>query len=329
VSTPLKLRLGCGDYDRTRPLFDGSVAARGIELECTSMIPHELFLRVLVEGDFDVAEISISNHTTLISRGNRELVGLPVFPSRVYRHGFIFVHADSGITRPEDLAGRRIGVPEYDMTAAVWVRGVLKHDYGVEPHELHWFHGGLDRPGRPKRIDVEPPPNIQLEAIGPDQTLGEMLERGELEAAIAPSIPMVVKRGSPGVRRLFPDHRSVEIDYYRRTGIVHLMHTIVIRRELYERDPWVAQSLFEAFARAKAEAYRWLVETGTPKVSLAWLQPAIELERAVFGPDHWPYGFEANRRSLEALVTYVHEQGLAERQINAEELFVPESLALS
>jgi 4,5-dihydroxyphthalate decarboxylase len=328
VPPPLSLRLGCGDYDRTRPLFEGSVLAEGIALDCTSMIPHELFRRVLVDRDFDVAEISISNHTTLISRGNRDLVGIPVFPSRVYRHGFVFVGTESGIERPQDLIGRRIGVPEYDMTAAVWVRGVLQHDYGVEAHQLRWFHGGLDRPGRPKRIDVEPPPNIAIEPISPDQCLGEMLDRGDLDAVIAPSIPAVVKGGSPRVRRLFPDHRAVEIDYYRRTGIVHLMHTIVVRREVYERDPWVATSLFDAFSRAKSEAYRRLVETGTPRVSLAWLQAAIELERSVFGPDHWPYGFQANRQSLEALVTYVHEQGLADRRVSAEELFAPETLAL-
>lgn len=322
------LKLGCGDYDRTHALFDGSVRPDGIDLECTSMIPHELFKRVLVDKDFDVAEISISNLTTLISRSNRELVGIPVFPSRVFRHGFVFINANSGIERPEDLVSRRVGVPEYDMTAAVWVRAFLQHDYGVDASQLRWYQGGLDRPGRAKRIDIDVPAGVQVEHIGPDQTLGEMLDRGELDVVMAPSIPMVLKRGSVKVRRLFPDHRAVEADFYRRTGIVHLMHTVVVRREIYEGDPSVAKRLFDAFVEAKAECYRLMEQTGTPKVTLAWLQPALELEREMFGQDHWPYGVEANRRSLEALVTYVYEQGLSDRRVDVEELFAPETLEL-
>ncbi|MBI4492634.1 MAG: ABC transporter substrate-binding protein [Chloroflexi bacterium] len=322
----IPLTLACGKYDRTWSLMDGTVKPEGIDLNYVSMVPHDIFAQVLLDRAFDAAEMSISNLTTLVGRGERELVAIPAFPSRVYRHSYVFVNTEAGIERPEDLVGRRVGVPEYSMTAAVWVRAFLQHDYGVTANQVRWYVGGLNEQGRTGRISVKLADDIRVEVIPAGTSLGELLEAGQIDALIAPSMPAVVKAGSPRVRRLFPNSQQVEVDYYRRTGLVHLMHTVVIRASIYERHPWVARSLYDAFLRAKQEAYRWIEATGAPKCSLVWLQAYLEAERAIFGPDPWPYGVQANRKSLEALASYVYEQGLSERLVRVEELFAGETL---
>lgn len=326
----LPLNLGCGKYDRTQALIAGTVRPEGIDLKCVpnTTQPHDLFTKVLVGGEFDAAEMSLSNLTTLIGRGDRSLIGIPVFLSRTFRHSFIFVNAGAGITKPQDLIGRRVGVPEYTMTAAVWIRAFLQHDFGVLPRQLKWFSGGLDQPGRPERIKVELPEGVEVQAIPAGASLGAMLDAGQLDALICAAVPRVFSVGSPRVTRLFPDYRRVEADYYARTGLVPIMHTVVIRRAVYEQFPWVARSLYEAFDRAKDEGYRWLEDTGAPNCSLTWLQAYLEEERAIFGLDHWPYGLTANRQSVEALASYVYEQGLSERLVPVESIFAKETLDL-
>jgi len=324
----VRITLGCGDYDRTRALFDGTVRAEGIDLVWVPVhVPHELFVRVL-GGEFDAAEMSLSGLTTSIGRGSRELIGLPVFTSRLFRHSFIFVNVDSGITKPQDLIGRRVGVTDYSVTAAVWIRGLLQHDYGVAPNQMQWFLGGLNAPGPVVPLATRRPDDVRVQSIPEGTSLSQLLEDGQLDALISPGLPEAIRRGSPKVRRLFPNYQEVEADYYRRTGIVPIMHTLVVRRAIYQQHPWIARSLYEAFDEAKRRCYRWLEETGAPKFTLTWLQAHVEAERAIFGTDHWPYGLEANRRTLEALVTYVYEQGLSERPVPVEELFAEETLAL-
>jgi 4,5-dihydroxyphthalate decarboxylase len=254
-------------------------------------------------------------------------VGIPVFTSRLFRHSFVFVNGESGIERPQDLVGRRVGVTDYSITASVWIRGFLWHDYGVTPEQMSWFEGPMDVAGHVVPLAQQRPTNVKIEPIPAGATLSGLLETGELDALVCASVPGVFRRGSQKVRRLFPNYQEVEADYYRRTGIQPIMHTIIVRRSVYERHPWVAHSLYEAFERAKQLAYRWLEDTGAPKTSLIWLQAYTAAEREVFGPDPWPYGFEANRKTLDALVTYLHEQGLAERRVAPEELFAAETLA--
>jgi 4,5-dihydroxyphthalate decarboxylase len=323
---PVRLTLACGNYDRTRALMEGTVKPRGIDLTYVQDTPHHLFERVLIDGEFDAAEMSVSNLTTLVARGDRRFVAIPVFPSRVFRHGYIFVNADAGIGKPQDLVGRRVGVPEYSMTAAVWIRALLRHEYGVLPAQIDWRTGGLDRPGKKERIQVRLPQDVKLDPIAGAATLGKALERGEIDALICASVPEVFKRRSPKVRRLFPNYHEIELDYHRRTGLVPIMHTVVIRTPLYEANPWIAKSLTDAFCEAKTECIRGILETGAPQFSLTFLHAYLEQERAVFGDDHWPYGLEPNRKSLEALVSYVHEQGLSERRVAVEELFAKEAL---
>jgi len=255
-------------------------------------------------------------------------VALPVFTSRLFRHSFIFVNADAGIAEPRDLIGRRVGVPDYTVSAAVWIRGMLQHDYGVEPRQLRWFLGGLNEPGHVIPLATRLPADVEIQEIPRDVALGRMLEAGELDAVISPGLPEVFKRGSPKVRRLFPNYPEVEADYFQRTGIVPIMHVVVMRRGVYEQNRWMARSLFDAFSAAKRASYRSLSETGAPRATLVWLQSYLEHERQVFGPDPWPYGFEPNRKTVEALATYAHEQGLAPRLVAAEELFAPETLNL-
>jgi 4,5-dihydroxyphthalate decarboxylase len=316
----LRLTLACGPYDRTQALRDGTIRPDGIELTYLPLQPAEIFWRMLQYREFDVSEMSLSNYTSLVSSGNPPFIAIPVFPSRVFRHGYFFVNVHKGITRPEDLVGRRGGVPEYSMTAAVYMRGLLQHEYGVAPNRIEWVQGRTDRLGRAL------PPDIRLTQALPGTELGDLLDRGEIDFMMTANNPLSFRRGSANVCRLFPNYAEVEKDYFRRTRIYPIMHTVVIRREIYDRDPWVAVSLYKAFLRAKDHSLRLISETGSPKASFAWLQPLIEEEQSIIGKDWYPYGIEANRPTIEAALQYTHEQGLSDRRLSLEELFAPSTL---
>ncbi len=316
----LRLVFACGPYDRTQALRDGSVKAEGIELTYLPLQPAEIFWRMLQFKEFDASEMSFSNYVSLVSAGASPFIAIPVFPSRVFRHGYFFINSEKGIRSPADLAGRRGGVPEYSMTAAVYMRGLLQHEYGVRPSQVQWVQGRADRLGRAL------PPDIRLSQAPAGTELGDLLEQGEIDFLMTANNPLAFRRGAGTVRRLFPNYREVEQDYYRRTRIYPIMHTVVIRRDIHERHPWVALSLYKALSAAKESCYRWLRETGSPKASFAWLQPLIEEEQAIIGPDWFPYGIERNRPSIEALLQYTHEQGLSDRRLAVEELFAPATL---
>jgi 4,5-dihydroxyphthalate decarboxylase len=324
----LTLTLACLDYDRTRPLLDGSIEPEGIELIGVVCPPNETFYRMLRFREFDISEMSLSNYAALVARGDRSFVGVPVFPSRTFRHSCIFIHTGSGVERPEDLAGKRIGQPSYEMTAAVYARGLLQHEYGVQPDSVHWFQGRLEATGDRLRQPSEPPAGIRLDWISPGETLSAMLEAGALDALITTDLPSPFLRGSPMVRRLFPNFKQVEQDYFRGTGIFPIMHTIVIRAEVYERNPWIARSLYKAFSAARDHAYREAYEAGALTLTLPWLIDAVEETRAVMGNDYWPYGIASSRPTLEALTQYLVDQGLAPRRVAVEELFAPNTLDL-
>ena len=316
----LRLNFACGPYDRTQALRDGTIKPDGIDLNYIALQPAEIFWRMLQYQEFHVSEMSLSNYTSLVSDGNAPFIAIPVFPSRVFRHGYFFINTTKGIEKPSDLKGKRGGVPEYSMTAAVYMRGLIQHEFGVKPSDVEWVQGRTDRLGR------QLPSDIRLTQAPAGAELGDLLERGEIDFMITANNPLSFRRGAKTVRRLLPDYATAEKDYYRRTKIYPIMHTVVIRRDIYDRDPWVALNLYKALSRAKEHCYHLLSETGSPKASFAWLQPMIEEEQAIIGRDWYPYGIEQNRPSIEALLQYTHEQGLTTRRIKLEELFAPSTL---
>lgn len=309
----LDLTLACGRYDRTQPLIDGRVQPNGVNLTFLPLSPGETFWRMLNHDEFDVSEMSLSSYTILRSEGDTRFIAIPVFPSRVFRHSAIYVRADSDIERPEDLKGKRVGVGDYQMTAAVWVRGLLMHEYGVAPKDVVWVVG------KPIR-SIKPPGGVTLETIAADATLEAMLERGEIDALASVIIPDGFGKT---IRRLFRDPRQVEVAYYKKTRIFPIMHTVVLKTSLYREKPWLAVSLYHAFCRARDLAYRTMYDTNALTVSLPWVIDEVEATRSIFGPDIWDYSIEGSLPTLNALMAYLDEQELSRRRMSVEELFVP------
>jgi len=309
----LKLTLACGRYDRTQPLIDGRVEPEGVDLTFLPLRPGETFWRMLNHDEFDVSEMSLSSYTILRSEGDTRFIAIPVFPSRVFRHSAIYLRADSKIEQPLDLKGKCIGVGDYQMTAAVWVRGLLMHEYGVAPEDVTWVIG------RPVRT-IKPLEGIRVEFMPSERTLEAMLDHGEIDALASVMIPKAL---GTTVRRLFRDPRKIERDYFEKTRIFPIMHTFVLKTRLYEENPWLAMSFYRAFCRARDIAYHWMYDTDALTVSLPWVIDEVESTREIFGPQIWDYSIEGSRPTLDALLTYLDEQKLTRRRMSVEELFVP------
>ena len=322
----LRLTLACWDYDRTRALMDGTVTPDGIELVYLNQQVEETFFRMMRYREFDCSEMSLSSYVASLQAENPPFLAIPVFPSRYFRHSCIFVSAKSGIRQPTDLKGRRIGVPEYQMTAPVWIRGILSDDHGVKVTDVEHYSGGEEEPGRDEKLKLDLPPNIRLKTIPGDKTLSRMLADGELDALVTARAPSTFHKEPDKVKRLFPNYVEVEKDYYRRTKIFPTMHTVVIRRDVYARNPWVAQSLYKAFGEAKAKAYALYDQTAALPAMVPWLTAELEETRREMGEDWWPYGLEPNRKVLETFLRYHHEQGLSRRRFTPDELFARETL---
>lgn len=322
----LRLTLGCWNYDRTRGLMEGRIEPDGIDLIYLNMPVEETFFRMLRHQEFDAAEMSLSSYTMSLFTEKKPFIAIPAFPSRFFRHSCIYINAESGIREPKDLMGKRVGNPEYQMTAPVWIRGILSDEYKVPVDSVTYYTGGEEEPGRPEKLKLDVPPRIRIERIGPEQTLAAMIANGDIDALYTARMPSTYSTGGGRVRRLFEDYVAVEKDYYRRTGIFPIMHTVVIRRELYEKHRWVAQSLYKAFCAAQQETYRDLYETAALKAMLPWLTAHVEEARREMGPDFWSYGFENNRATLNTFLRYSHEQGLSKQQLKPEQLFAPETL---
>jgi 4,5-dihydroxyphthalate decarboxylase len=314
------ITIGCRDYDHTRALADGSVKVDGADLKFINLSPpSQIFLRMLHDEAYDASEMSLSNYMIALGKGDRRFVAIPVFPSRVFRHSYIWVNTEAGIARPEDLRGKKIGIADYSMTALLFVRGLLHHQYGVAPEDIHWFRR------RSEHLSIEIPPGIRIDNIARDQTLDDLLETGELDAVAVTSPPRAFLKGSPMVRRLFPDSRAVEAEYYRQTGIFPIMHLVVVQRALYEQDPSIAVRLAQGFQTAKEMAFE-AYEEGLS--SLPWLNLDLEYARQILGEDVYPYGVKNNLPTLEAAALYSQEQGLTTRRFAVSELFAPETLDL-
>jgi 4,5-dihydroxyphthalate decarboxylase len=319
----LELSFAVGNYDRTRALFDGRVAIDGVDPVFMLLSPEEMFFRAFRHVDFDICELSLSSFVLRTASGTNPYVGVPVFLSRAFRHSAIVVRTDRGLDEPADLRGRRIGTPEYQLTACVWARALLEDEFGVTPADITWIRGGMEQAGRIEKIDLALPAGVRIDSAPADRTLSSMLEAGEIDGIIGPRLPSCFERGDPRVDWLFRDPTRAAADYYRRTGIFPIMHLLGIRRELAERHPWLPATVAKAFGQAKAYALAQLADTSATKVTLPFVEEQLRSARRLMGGDYWSYGVEANRKVLDTFLRHHHAQGLSPRRVTVEELFHP------
>jgi 4,5-dihydroxyphthalate decarboxylase len=320
----LSLSVAVGPYDRTRALIDGSVQIDGVEPVCMTLSPEEIFFRALRHAEFDICELSLSSFTLKTSQGGGPYVGVPAFVSRAFRHTSIYVRTDR-IKKPEDLKGKKVGVPEYQLTANVWARAILEDDYGVKPSDIHWIRGGIEDADRPEKIAVTLPKDVRLENGPAGKSISRLLAEGEIDGFIAPRPPSLPKN-TPNVGWLFHDPVAAAKDYFKRTGIFPIMHIVGVRRTLAEQHPWLPGAVFKAFSQAKDKALDSLSDTSATKVTLPFVEERLAEAREVMGEDFWSYGLEPNRKQLEVFLRHHHSQGLSSRLVKPEELFHPGTL---
>jgi 4,5-dihydroxyphthalate decarboxylase len=319
----LPISIAIGDYDRVRPLQDGRVRIDGCDPIFLNLEPEEIFFRAFRHGAFDVCELSISTFALRTARGDNPYVGVPVFPSRAFRHTAIYIRTDRGITSPRDLKGKRVGIPEYQVTANVWARAILLDDHGVDPSHIRWIQGGQEEPGRVEKAPFDLPEGVRVEPAPAGKTLSGMLAAGEIDGLIAPRAPSCFLRGDPNVGWLFKDPQAAAVDWCRRTKIFPIMHLLGVRRSLAEQHPWLPGALLKAFETAKQMTIAALADPAAPKVTLPFVEEQVRAARELMGQDYWPYGIEANRLVLETFLEHHHRQGISPHKLAPEELFHP------
>jgi 4,5-dihydroxyphthalate decarboxylase len=319
----LELTLASSPYEHVRDFTQGEVKAEGLEINYLNLQIEEMFYRFINFREFDVSEISSGKYTSLVSQGDQRFVGIPVFPSRVFRQSSLYLRSDSKITRPEQLAGKSIGIPEWGQSASVYTRGWLAHQVGIPLKDIKWVQAGVNQPGRKEKVKLKLPKGVKV-TPRPDKSLSELLLDGGIDCIMTAHPPELFEHGDPRMKRMFKDYRSVEEKYYRETGIWPIMHLYAIRREVFDAHPWVAQTLYKAFTEAKNRAMARALEVTACRLPFAWCYEAAEKAKALFGDDFYPYGIEANRKTLEAFLLYGYEQGLFHRHMAPEELFPKE-----
>ncbi|MBS0536663.1 MAG: ABC transporter substrate-binding protein [Proteobacteria bacterium] len=317
----LNLSVAVGPYDRTRPLMDGTVQIDGVDPTFMALSPEEIFFRALRHAEFDICELSLSSFTVKTAQGGGPYVGIPCFLSRAFRHNAIWVRTDR-IRKPEDLKGKRVGVPEYQLTANVWARAILEDDYGVRPSNIHWVRGGITDADRPEKIKITLPNDVHLEDAPAGKSISALLAEGAIDGFIAPR-PPALPRNAPNVGWLFPDPVAAAQDYFRRTGIFPIMHILGLRRSIAEQHPWLPAALFKAFSESKDVSLELLTDPSASKVTLPFMEERVAEARATMGDDFWSYGLAANRKTLEIFLKHHHSQGLSSRLVSPDELFHP------
>ena len=325
----VQLSLAVCDYDRTRAIFDGRAKIEGCDITAVPLEPEESFHRAFKFQEFDISEISMSSYMMTAARGDAHYFAIPAFVSRLFRHSGIYIRTDRGIKGPQDLRGRTIGLPEYQMTANVWIRGILEDEYGVKPSDIKWRRGGLEEAGRQERAKIKLPAEVDYAAIPEHRTLSDMLAKGEIDALLSARAPSCFLNGAPDVGRMFPDYPAVEEAYFRKTRIFPIMHAVGIRRSLVERHPWLAVSVYKAFLKAKVLCMKELGQIGHLATSLPWSVAEYDRVRKAMGEDFWSYGVPENRHVLERLTSYSFAQGLSARKLSVDEMFVPSTYELS
>jgi 4,5-dihydroxyphthalate decarboxylase len=324
--TKLQLSVAMGDYDRTRPLLDGRAQVDGVDLVPMLLSPEEMFFRAFRHHAFDVSELSLSSYSISVARGEAHYVAIPVFLSRAFRHTSVYVRTDLGIDGPEDLKNRRIGIAEYQLSANVWIRGILEDQHGVRPSDITWVRGGMDTPGRPEKIKVALPPEVTVEEAPDGATLDAMLREGEIDGFVGPRAPRCFAEGHPQVGRLWRDSMTAAEDYYRKTQIFPIMHVLGVRRNLAEVHPWLPGALLKGFTEAKRIAEAALSDTSATKVTMPFVEDTLDRARRLMGSDPWSYGLAANAKTLDRFLEYHYRQGLSPRRVAVEELFHPASV---
>lgn len=317
------LTLAIGDYDHTRDLASGQVPVQGASVNALILPPEEAFFRFTRFREWEVSELSMGKYVSLRSQDDEDITAIPVFPSRAFRQSMIYVREDGKIDRPEQLTGKRVGVPEWAQTAVIYSRGYLVHQVGVPLDSMDWVQAGVNEAGRVEKVKLKLPQGIRLRAE-PGRSLNEMLLAGDIDAVLSARPPRALGNG---IRRLFPGYEAVEAAYFRETGVFPIMHVIVIKTELLGRHPWLAMNLYKAFDEAKRRSVARLSDITASHAPLAWLAPYAERMKTLFGEDFWPYGLESNRKTLQAFVDFAFEQGVCHRRITLEELFPRQVLA--
>lgn len=320
----LTLSIAMGDYDRTRPIHDGRVRIDGVTPITQLLSPEEMFFRSFRHQAFDISELSFSSYCLRLSQGASPYVAVPVFLSRAFRHSAIYIRTDKGIEGPADLKGRRIGIAEWQLTANVWARGILE-DHGVAASDVKWVRGGMHSAGRPEKIKVDLPKDIDMTAAPEGATLDRMLRAGEIDGFIGPRSPNCFDEGHPDIGRLFHDGFTAASDHYAKTGIFPIMHVLGVRRELTEAHPWLPGALLKAFSRSKAMAQKALDDTSATKVTMPFVEDTLAVARRLIGPEIWTYGVAGNEHVLDKFLDLHHRQGLSDRRLSVEELFHPET----
>jgi len=321
----LNVSVAMGDYDRTRALFDGRVQIDGVDPVYMLLSPEEMFFRAMRSQDFDITELSLSSYLIKHARDECPYIAIPVFLSRAFRHTSIYVRKDR-IKRPEDLKGRRMGLPEYQLTANVWARALLQDDYGIVPADIVWVRGGIDTPGRIEKIQLPLPPDIRIESAPQGVTISRLLDCGDIDGFIAPRPPSPAALSNPHIGWLFDDPTAAAKDYWQRTGVFPIMHVVAIRKTLAQRHPWLPAAVLKAFTQAKTLALAQLSDTSATKVTLPFVEEQIKAARELMGEDYWAYGVEPARKTLETFVRHHYGQGLSARRMAPEELFHPATL---
>jgi 4,5-dihydroxyphthalate decarboxylase len=318
----LQISIAMGDYDRNRALFDGRVQIDGCDPVYMLLSPEEMFFRAMRSRDFDITELSFSSYLVKHAQGDCPYIAVPVFLSRAFRHTSIYVRKDR-IRQPQDLKGKRVGIPEYQLTAIVWARSILQDDYGIRPEDVTWVRGGIDTPGRPEKIKLNLPAGVHVEAAPEGTTISQLLDAGEIDGFIAPRPPSGAALQNPHVGWLFDDPTAVAKDYYRRTGIFPIMHVVGIRKEIAAAHPWLPAAVFKAFNASKAAALELLADTSATKVTLPFVEEQLKAAKDLLGEDFWSYGVQANRNTLQAFLKHHYAQGLSSRLVDVDELFHP------
>jgi len=321
--TNLTLSLAMGNYDRTRAIVDGSVTIDGVDPVPMLLSPEEMFFRAFRHQAFDISELSLSSYSISVARGDPHYIAVPVFLSRAFRHTSVYIRTDRGIERPEDLKGRKIGIAEYQLSANVWVRGILQEHFGVKPSDIDWIRGGMDTPGRPEKIKIDLPDDVHVTPAPSGATLNQMLSDGEIDGFVGPRWPRCFSEGHHHVGRLFSDSIGAAESYFRDTKIFPIMHVLGVRRSLVDAHPWLPGALVKAFSQAKKLAQDALQDTSATKVTMPFVEDTLNRAQAMMGDDPWTYGVASNAHVLDKFLEYHHDQGLSPRRVAVEDLFHP------